>query len=129
MARGLHILGASGDGLRGQTVVARVDRVDVPKLKFEINRLSGGAADKYGSAIDTAIDFADWQPKAAIDAAIPFIRKELAKLGVDATITAGAGPMRGKSEFWGGLAVGAVLGGGALAIWKLVGRLVERVRS
>ena len=41
-----------------------------------------------------------------------------------ATITAGAGPTRGKSEFWGGLAVGAVVGGGALAIWKLVGRLL-----
>lgn len=116
MTRGLHILGARGDALKGQIIVARVDRVDVEKLKVTIG--------KYGGAIDFAIDFADWQPKAAVDAAIPFIRKELAKVGIDATITAGAGATRGYSEFWGGLAVGAVLGGGALAIWKLFGRLV-----
>lgn len=116
MSRGLHILGAVGDGLKGQTVVARVDRVDVEKLKRTIG--------DHGSAIDVAFDFADWQPKAAIDAAIPFIRGELAKVGVDATITAGVGATRGPSEFWGGLAVGAVLGGSALTIWKLLRWLV-----
>lgn len=109
------MIGASGDSLRGQTVVARVDRVDVAKLKE--------AMGQHG-AIDLALDFADWQPEAAVDAAIPFIRKNLAAIGVEATITAGAVPTRGPSEFWGGLAVGGVLGGGALAIWKLVGRLV-----
>jgi hypothetical protein len=109
------MLGAAGDALRGQTVVARVERVDAEKLKAAIGR--------YGGAIDVAIDFADWKPKAAVDAAIPFIKKQLGDLGIDATVVAGAAPTRGKSEFWGGLAVGGVLGGGALAIWKLVRRL------
>lgn len=116
MARGLHILGAAGDGLKGQVVVARVDRVDVEKLKRTVG--------DHGSAIDLVFDFADWKPKAAIDAAIPLIRGELAKIGVDATITAGTGATRGPSEFWGGLAAGAVLGGSALVIWKLLGWLV-----
>lgn len=111
------MLGASGDGLKGQTVVARVEHVDVEKLKKTIGQ--------QGGAIDVALDFADWKPKAAIDAAIPIIRKELANIGVEATITAGAAPTRGPSEFWGGLAVGAVLGGSALAIWKLVGSLMR----
>ncbi len=119
--RGLHILGAAGDGLKGQTVVARVERVDLARLKGKIGELSG---ERHDSAIDLAFDFADWKPKAAIDAAIPLIRGELAKIGVDATITAGVSPTRGPSEFWGGLVVGAALGGSALAIWKLVGRLV-----
>ena len=118
MARGLHLLGASGDALKGQTVVARVESVDVAKLKAAIGQ--------YGGAIDVAIAFADWQPKAAVDAAIPLIRRELANIGIDATIAAGASATRGPSEFWGGLVVGGVLGGGALAIWKLVGRLVRR---
>lgn len=116
MSHGLYILGATGDGLKGQTVVARIERVDPEKLKRTIG--------DHGAAIDLALDFADWQPKAAIDAAIPLIRGELAKIGVDATITAGAGATRGPSEFWGGLVVGTALGGSALAIWKLLERLV-----
>ena len=115
------MLGASGDALKGQTVVARIRSVDAAKLKSAIG--------KYGGAIDLALDFADWQPKATVDAAIPFIRKQLADIGIDATISAGAPTTRGPSEFWGGLVVGGALGGGALAIWKLAGQLVGWVRS
>lgn len=121
MKSGLHILGAPGDALRAQSVVARVERIDAEKFKKSIHRLSGKQLD---GAIDLALDFADWKPEATIDAAIPLIRSELSKMGIEATITAGAPATRGKSEFWGGLAVGAVLGGSALAIWKLVGRLI-----
>ena len=71
----------SGDVLKGQSVVARVERVDVAKLKKVIG--------KHGKEIDLAFNFADWKPKAAIDVAIPFIRKELANIGIDATIIAG----------------------------------------
>lgn len=122
MTRGLHILGAAGDGLRGQTVTARVESVDVPKFKARLKELAPETAGHDG-AIDLAFKIADWKPEAVIDAAIPLIRKELAGLGIDATITAGAAPTRGQSEFWGGLAVGGVLGGSALVIVKLIGRL------
>ena len=123
MARGLYILGAAGDGLKGQTVVARVESVDVPKFKARLKEMAPETAE-HGDAIDLAFKFADWKPEATIDAAIPLIRKELARRGIDATITAGAGATRGPSEFWGGLAVGGVIGGSALAIWKLIGRLI-----
>ena len=113
---GLLILGASGDALKGQTLVVRIERVDTAKLKSTVG--------KYGGAIDLALDFADWKPSAAIDIAVPIVRKQLADIGIDTTVSAGAVPPRGSSEFWGGLAVGGVLGGSALAIWKLVGRLV-----
>ena len=109
----------SGDVLKGQSVVARVERVDVAKLKKVIG--------KHGKEIDLAFNFADWKPKAAIDVAIPFIRKELANIGIDATIIAGKDATRGPSEFWGGLVVGGALGGSALVIWELVSRLFGRL--
>jgi len=113
------MLGVSGDGLKGQSVVARVEHVDAAKLKKMIG--------KHGEAIDLALDFADWKPKAAVDAAIPFIRSELAKIGVDAKIIAGDATTRGPSEFWGGLVVGTALGGSALVIWKLASGLFGRL--
>ena len=113
------MLGVSGDGLKGQSVVARVERVDVEKLKKTIG--------EHGEAIDLAFNFADWKPKAAIDAAIPFIRNELSKIGVDAKIVAGEAATRGPSEFWGGLVIGCGIGGSALAIWKLASRLFGRL--
>jgi hypothetical protein len=109
---GLHILGVTGDALRGQKIVIEVDHIDTATLKSKL----GG----YGGLASLALDAADAAPRAFVDAALPLATRELRQYGIDArlTVSDAATAARPKSEFWWGLGVGGALGAGAAAIWK-----------
>lgn len=121
---GFDYLGA--DGLAGQYIVVHVKNVDTNKLRSKL----GGSK---GQLASSALTFVDAAPKAALDAAIPFLVGKAKDYGVTAevsTVSAPPGTSRALSEFWPGLGIGVVLGGSLLGIYKLVsfgvGRLIGR---
>lgn len=125
MASGLDVLGAVSTSLSGQYITLRVKSVDADVLRGKV----GGSK---GSLASAGLRFVDAAPKAALDAARPFIIKAARDYGVDADIqisSAPAAPKRALSEFWPGLAVGVVLGGSGLLVWKAFSALVDKVAS
>jgi hypothetical protein len=119
---GLDLLGAD-DALASQYITLRVKSLDANKLKLAL----GGSK---GLAASSALSFVDLAPKAALDAAVPFIKKEAADYGVDLEVTVSNVPPakggRALSEFWPGMTAGIVVGGCSLLFMKLLMRLAGR---
>jgi hypothetical protein len=117
---GLNLLGAS-TGLADQYITLRVTDIDKDRLR-----------EKAGGLAAATLPLLDVAPKAALDAARPFIESAAKGYGVGVEVTVSNVPPskggRAISEFWPGLFVGGALGAGALVIAKLVGALVARVR-
>jgi hypothetical protein len=116
----IHMLGA-GDGLRSQYIVLRVDRIDQDVLKAKL--AEAGASSAIAPLVVLATDKA---PKAVIDLALPVAMKQLEQYGVHARASAGEDlpPVRGASEFFPGLAVGAatvaLVAGVGWGAWSLI---------
>ena len=117
----IHMLGATSEGLKNQLLIVKVNRVDGDRLRHEIVKAgsSESTAAIVSSLLTTGMDRA---PKLLVDAAIPMAERELRdRFGVDLTITAADAatvpPARKRSEFL----VGAVVGGGAVALVVGVG--------
>jgi hypothetical protein len=119
---GLSLLGAD-DALANQYITFRVKSLDRNKLKLAL----GGST---GLIASSAMSFVDLSPKAALDVAVPFIKKEAAGYGADLEVVISNVPPakggRALSEFWPGLAAGVVVGGSSLLIMKLLMRLAGR---
>jgi hypothetical protein len=119
---GLALLGAA-DALSDQYITIRVKRIDRDKLKQKL----GGTP---GSAAGAALSFVDMAPKAALDLALPLVRNEASKYGVEVeTVVSNVPPTKGGraiSEFFPGLLMGTVLGASGYMIVKLVQRLIGR---
>lgn len=112
----------SGDGLRSQYIVVKVDHVDADKLKKKIADMgqSGAIAPLVVLATDNA-------PKAVLDVGLPIAAKQLEDFGVYASITAQdvpppPGKPRSSSEFFPGAVVGicasTVVFGVGWGAWK-----------
>ena len=121
---GLALFGAEvgGSGLADQYITIRVRDIDKDKLK-----------EKAGALAASALSLVDVAPKAALDAARPFIESAAKNYGVDAEVTISNVPPskggRAISEFWPGLFVGGAVGASALVIVKIIGRIVAKVRG
>src|SRR6185369_14593101 len=118
---GFDLLGAV-EALSTQYITLRVKSIDAEKLKAKLGGSSGQLASFGLSLVDRA-------PKAALDVAMPFVKKEALDYGVDLEVQMGNAPLakqRAMSEFWPGLVAGTVLGGSALVISKLIMKLVGR---
>lgn len=111
----LDIMGA-GENLASQAIVVRIRSVDVEKLR---KALDVGAA---GVALAPAVAIVDKMPKLAIDMALPVLREELRKMGIEAEVWGAEAPPppRAASEALPAAAVGAAAGAGL----ALVGRWV-----
>lgn len=122
---GLDAYGAAEIGTAAfadQTITIRLLDVDAAKLKEAIGGTGGALA-------SIALGLVNYAPKAALDAARPIVTSEAKNYGItmDMSISNKPAPeKRALSEFWPGLLVGGALGGGALLIWKLIGRLLGR---
>jgi hypothetical protein len=119
---GLDLLGAD-DALASQYITLRVKSLDREKMKLAL----GG---NKGLIASSAMSFVDLSPKAAIDAAVPLLKKEAAKYGADLDVVVSDVPPskggRAISEFWPGLVTGTVIGGCSLILVKLFMRLAGR---
>jgi hypothetical protein len=120
---GLDLLGAADTALASQYITIRVKNLDRDKLKLAL----GGTT---GALSGLALNFVDLSPKAALDAAVPFIKKSASGYGADVDVTVSNVPPskggRALSEFWPGLAAGVVIGGSSLAILKILMKLAGR---
>lgn len=112
--RDLDLFGADST-LADQYITLRVTKIDKDRLRQKIGGY-GGVLASFGVSI------ADMEPKMAVDAALPLVLNEAKKYGVELEATKSTSPpkgaKRGLSEFWPGLLVGGVLGGGSLALWN-----------
>lgn len=119
---GLSLLGAD-DAFANQYITLRVKKLDRVKLSLKL----GGST---GAMASSALSLVDSSPKAALDIAMPFIRTEAAKYGVDLETTVSNVPPskggRAISEFWPGMVFGVIVGGSSLVIMKLLARLAGR---
>lgn len=112
--RDLDLFGA--DGLADQYVTLRVVKIDKDRLRQKVGGTTGVLA-SFGTSV------ADMAPKMAIDALLPIGLTKAKEYGLELEATRSTEPpkkgqSRGISEFWPGLLVGGVLGGGSLALWK-----------
>ena len=119
---GLSLLGAD-TALADQYITFRVKSLDSAKLKLALGGSSGLIA-------SSALPFVDLAPKAALDVAVPLIKKTAAGYGADLEIVVSNVPPskggRALSEFWPGITAGIVVGGSTLLIMKLLMRLAGR---
>lgn len=111
----LDLFGVDG-GLADQYVTVRVKRIDKDLLRQKVGGY-GGVLASFGVSV------ADMEPKMAIDALLPIGLTQAKKYGLELEATRSTTPpkpgeVRGISEFWPGLLVGGVLGGGSLLIWR-----------
>ena len=116
---GLDLLGAE-DALASQYITIRIKRIDREKLKQQLG-------DSKGKIATGALSFVDLAPKAMLDVAIPFVKKEAVKYGVDVDVivaNAPPAPRRAMSEFFPGFVIGTGLGGASLAIYHLLKKLI-----
>jgi hypothetical protein len=125
MASGLDLLGAISTSLSGQYITFHVNSVNTETLRQKL----GGSKGKLATA---GLRFVDAAPKAALDIASPYIISTMKDYGIEADVQLAnkvPGERRAFSEFWPGLAMGVVVGGSGLLIWKAFAALVSKIAA
>ncbi len=97
----LDLLGA-GEGLATQAIILHVRSIDTGKLKSAITKTDPcdkcgyePSAPKWGVALSPAVALVDWQPRIALDTALPVVKQQLARLGIDADVYTAPAPPSG----------------------------------
>lgn len=110
-----------GTGLSNQYIVLRIDHVDGPTLQKKLASMNESTIASLAPAMVSVVDTI---PKAVVDIALPFAKKELKNFGVTASIVAANVPPvqggRDKSELFPGIAIGATAASVVALVWKFV---------